>query len=357
MTLVLVISACQKQEFDEAIPPQQKVSEGDQPWFKYPLDTIPGEIDPFLKSASYPATAYVCVPDKNVYQAAPTSSVTFNSVVYYGGSLVSAVSSISGSTITFTMKRKDGLTFPAGSVFRIKLSNAGGSTIVTKTLASASATCVLSLTESKTWNVNGTGTTNTSNWSLYVATWYNPTSRLNFYSSSIRLVAVPSGWGVNLGSLNNVSVYSNGWGGFSATDYLRDASCNNSQKYQCVHYIQKYYFAIYGKNIGNSDAGDYWFNYTSHKLTAKILNGKGIPKQGDIICFSSSKGSHHVGIVLGFLAPTGKIRVFQENVGQTLVNGNYCSAYKDFSFTSTSTGYNISASALGSTWTTLGWVR
>jgi len=354
--LVLAISACNMHEIDEIVSEQQKISDVDPTWLRYPLDTVPAEIDPLLKSASFPTTAYFCVPDKNVYQTSPSSSVTYSDVKYYGGPFVSTTSSISGSTITFTIKRTDGLNFPKGSILKIKLTNAGGATIISKTLTSASTNCILNLIETKTWNVFGTGTTNTNNSALYVATWFNPTSGLTFYTKSIRIVAVPSGWGVNLGSLNNVSIYSNGWGGFSATDYLRDVSYNNSQKFQCVHFIQKYYQIVYNKNIGNTNAIDYWNNYTSHKLTSQVINGSGIPKQGDIICFKSTKGSYHVGIVNG-VSGTGKIRIFQENVGQTYVNGNYCSAFKDFNFTTTSKGYDISASALGTSWTTLGWVR
>jgi hypothetical protein len=259
------------------------------------------------------------------------------------------------------MKRTDGYSFPVNSVIKIKLNNAGGTVINSKTLTTASTTCTLSITESKTWNISGGSSSNPNNTDNYVATWYNPASGYTFYTQAIKIVAVPTGWGTNLANLQGVSIYSNGWGGFSSTNYLKDASCNNSQKYQCVHFIQKYYLTIKGKNIGNANAGDYWNYYTSHSLTQRINNGAGIPQQGDIICFISSTNGYHVGIVNGVSSP-GHLRVFQENVGQTLVNSNYCHPYADFSFTSSGSGYNVNANLLNptsgtTTWTTLGWVR
>jgi hypothetical protein len=251
------------------------------------------------------------------------------------------------------MKRTDGLNFPSGSVLKIKSGSAGGTILNSVTATSASATITISINETNTWNVNGTGTSNTNNYKNYVATWLNPASGLNFYTLPIMSIAVPTGWGINLTSYNGIPAYSNGWGGFSATDYLLDSY---GQKYQCVHYVKRYYSVVKGRNIGNGNANVYWDSYSSHNLTQRINNGYGIPQAGDIICFTSSSGNH-VGIVAGVVS--NRLRVFEENVGHDYNSstGTYCTGYQDFVFTSSASGYNVSASMLGSSWTTLGWVR
>ncbi len=356
---VLVIAAgCTKNELEEV--PQQVEGTDDESWMRYPLDTIPALDGDGSGRAAYPTTSYVSVPEKHpatgCYQSSPASSVTYSGVAYYGGPFQSCTYSISGATVTFKLKRTDGLSFPVNSVVRIKQTNAGGTTLATATLTSVASTYNLSITESTTWNVGGTGTTsNSSNSRTYVATWYNPVSGLTFYTRAIRIVAVPTGYGASLPSFNGVPVNSNGWGGFASTNYLLDAADNNSQKYQCVHYVQKYYRIAKNRNIGNTNAGVYWTNYLSQNLTQRVNNGAGIPQQGDIICFSKPGSVGHVGIVAGVYS--GKLRVFQENVGQTDNNGQFCSGYKDFNFTNNGSTYNVSASMLGSTWTTLGWVR
>ncbi len=315
-----------------------------------PLDTIPGEMT--SRAVSYPSTSYVCLPGINVPQTPPTSSIYSNGITYYGGPFQSSVSSITGNTITFKLIRTDGGKFPVGSILKIKRGSVGGTVVATLVTTILSSTFTLNVSEVNTWNLPGGSQSNPNNFNKYYATWYNPASNLNFYTKRILIVAVPTGWGELLATLNNVNVYSNGWGGFSATDSLLDTY---GQKFQCVHYIKRYYSTVYNKNIGNGNASVYWFYYLSHNLTQRIYNGNGIPQQGDIICFSSTSGSYHVGIVKGVVS--GKLRVYQENVGQTLINGNYCSGYKDFTFSSNQNGYNVSASVLGSSWSTLGWVR
>lgn len=311
-------------------------------------------IDSFLRvPASVPGTSLVSVPAINVYQPSPTTPVYYNSVTYYGGPFQSCTYSISGNNITFKVKRTDGNLFPVGSVIRIKLNNAGGQIVASKTLTSSASNCTLNVQDLNTWNINGGTGTNPNNSKQYVATWYNSQSGYNFYTLPIRIVAVPTGWGNNIGSFG-VSVFSNGWGGFSGTDYLRDPSCNNSQTYQCVHYIQKYYQVVKNINIGNNNASHYWTNYTSHNLTQRIYNGSGIPQMGDIICFQRPNTSdYHVAIVKGVVGGN-KIRVYQENWGQTNNNGNYCYAYMDLPFTQSGNNYNISPF---SSWIVLGWLR
>lgn len=350
--------------------------ESDLSWMNYPLDTSPAwpnglnpepgfpnglpaeneKFNPQSRILSYPNSSYTSVPDPNILLPTPSSSTNISGVIYYGGPFQSSINVINGQSITFRLIRTDGYSFSPGSILQVHANNAGGPIVASIVLQNYTTSYNLSITENTTWNLAGTGNSNPNNYKNYVTTWYNPDSRLNFYTQPIKIIAVPTGWGAFLTSLNTVGVYSNGYGGFSSTNYLTDTY---GQKYQCVHYIKKYYSIAKSRNIGNGNADVYWYNYTSHNLTQRINNGSGIPQIGDIICFSSTTGAYHVGIVAG-VPISGYLRVFQENVGQTLgsfISGNYCSGYKDFAFTSSSSGFSVSASTLGSTWSTLGWVR
>jgi hypothetical protein len=352
-----MLSGCEKELPNPSNNPPSSIAVRDTSWRSYPLDTIPAEVNENVPHIlTFPSSSYVSVPGNNVYQSSPTSSVYFSPTTYYGGPFQFCTYSVGTNSVTFQLKRTDGYTFPVNSVLRIKLNNAGGQIVNTVVVTSAFVSCTITIPETNTWNVGGGNQSNSLNTDTYVATWYNPVSGYNFYCQPIKIVAVPTGWGTYLGYFG-VPIYSNGWGGFLGTDYLRDASCNNSQTYQCVHFIQKYYLTVKNRNIGNAGAADYWINNSSHSLPSKVTNGNGIPQPNDVICFyNNSSGSYHVGIVASVGAT---IRVFHENVGQTYNSstGTYCSSFKDMPFTNTGTGYNISATLLGANWITLGWVR
>lgn len=363
---VLVLTSCKKDEVNTNAPLVVKNIEAVDPtWLRYPSDTIPpNSIDQSGKvldaDAPPPATTFVSLPDLNSFQAAPTSSIKINNFTYYGGPFQSAATSFSGSTVTFTVKRTDGLKFPVNSVIKIKAATAGGTELKSYNITTANLTSVsISVNDANTWNIGSTKASNSHNYDNYVLTWFNPASGNTFFTQPIKIVAVPLGWGVDIGNLHGVSVYSNGYGGFSATDFLLDvAAYNYSQKYQCVHFIQRYYVLHYGKNIGGGYAGDYWTNYTAHKFTQRVNNGEGTPQEGDVICFYKTAAESHVGIVNGF-TPDGHLRVFEENIGYhpRAPNNNYCVAFQDFNYTKTAKGYLIKTDVLGDNWVTKGWVR
>ncbi len=361
LLILFFLTSCLKDEKMENDIQSESILQNylDTSWMNYPMDTLPGELSEYMVDLScrtlneiYPASSYVSIPDKNVYQNAPTSSISSGATTYFGGPFQSSVSLINSNIISFKLKRTDGVSFPIGSVIRIKWSGVGGEIRATRTLTASASNISMDVIETTKWNINNGKESNQNNWHNYIITWYNPVSKLNFYTQAIKIVAVPTGWGVGLASLNGVNVYSNGWGGFKSTDYLTDYF---GQKYQCVHFIKRYYTTIYNRDLGNGNANVYWDDFKAHNLKEKVLNGAGNPKQGDIICFYSTNGSFHVGIVAGIYG--GRLRVYQENVGQVLKNGNYCSGFKDFNYTTTKSGINVNPDMLGTSWTTLGWVR
>lgn len=352
--VLFAVQACEKENCNQFEAPHQAVNAPISTTSNLPLDTTPGlpnlnYSDPKAQEvSSLPTTTCISEPLANNYLSSPSGSATYSNITYYGGPFQSCVSSINGTTITIRMNRTDGYMFPVNSILSIKDGTAGGPVVVSTTAQSSSLSTYYLNFNAVAWNNSGGNVKN------YVMTWKNPASGLTFYTQSIRIISLPTGWGVSLGNLNGVPVYSNGWGGFSGTYYTDTWGI----KYQCVHFIRRYYSAYKNKNIGSGDAGVYWTNYQSYGLTQRVYNNSnGVPQHGDIICFSTS-GHDHVGIVDGIVS--GYLRVFEENVGQTLnSSGNYCSAYKDFSYSiNSSGGYNIVASSgLGTGWVTQGWVR
>jgi hypothetical protein len=329
---LFLVSSCRKQELPEA--------------------RAESDFTEVVAERASQATTYVLWRGMslNNYQSAPTRSVTYGSTTYYGGPFVSAVSATSNSGVTFTVKRTDGLTFPSGSVIKVKSagvgvnslnSNAGSPAVATKTLTAAASTVTIPVSESFSYSHSG-------NFKNYVVTWYNPASGYNFYTKFICVVAVPEGWGNYLTSLDGIKLYSNGYGGFAGTDSTLG---NGGQMYQCVELPVRYYAQVKNKTIQKRGADMYWNYPTSIGFTTKVANGSGIPQRGDVLCLHNTSNNHyHVGVIDG-VRVTGKIRVYQQNVGSP------CVAYFDFPYTRSSNGNYTILQGSPSGYVVKGWVR
>jgi hypothetical protein len=195
--LLLLVASCRKDNVKISAPVAvQTDNVVDPTWLRYPLDTIP-EIKPeqsgkvLATVPQHPETILVPIPDANVYQAAPTASVKYNNVTYYGGPFQSTVNYIGGYSIMFFVKRTDGLKFPINSVLKIMATNAGGAVLASgKVPNSTSSVIGISVSDNNKWNVNNTTETNHSNTNDFVLTWTNPVSGLNFYTKPIKVVAL-----------------------------------------------------------------------------------------------------------------------------------------------------------------------
>jgi len=179
---------------------------------------------------------------------------------------------------------------------------------------------------------------------------------------SAKCLAATQPWGTALGSLNGVVNYSDDPTTMPSPqpgDYI------NSQyvglKWECVEYVQRYYYLEYSMNLyslsGGLNARDFYGHAANMQLTAYANGGSTAPQVGDILCFSqTSSGLGHVAIIRAVGSST--VPVIQQTVknGDTGPNGSDDSY--NFSYNpSTQVVDVLSAgySHLGSTYYCQGW--
>ncbi len=114
------------------------------------------------------------------------------------------------------------------------------------------------------------------------------------HGSSAKLMASP--FGTKVGSYNGVDAYSNGSNGYVSYQYNYYNNYNTGMKWQCVEYVNRYYKAIYNKQITGGNANTYYSNASSKGLNSAKNGSSTKPKTGMILC--SNGGSYgHVAII------------------------------------------------------------
>ena len=111
-------------------------------------------------------------------------------------------------------------------------------------------------------------------------------------------------YGTATGSFNGVTSYSNGTSSNVSNDYNSAEGINTGMKWQCVEYVNRYYYKVYGLDLrsagirgttGNAD--QYYSNGSTAGLTQCPNGGTSIPQTGDILCSNGNGGSNNVGHV------------------------------------------------------------
>ena len=172
--------------------------------------------------------------------------------------------------------------------------------------------------------------------------------------SSYRYFQTPvTTFGTMVGSFNGVPAYSNGSPDFVSDQYNTDAGINTGMKWQCVEYVNRYYYIIYSMNIRipGQNANDYFANATTRGLVQYSNGGSNTPQVGDILCFGGgSSGLGHVAIVRE--VGSTFVKVIQQNVTED-------SRDADFSYDLSISGgsYTVSAANLGASYFCQGWLR
>jgi len=144
---------------------------------------------------------------------------------------------------------------------------------------------------------------------------------------------VSGGYGAVVGEYNGVTAYSNGDNNYYSWDYNTVDSYNSGMKWQCVEYVNRYYYLIYGSQIRipGTNAIDYYDTASERGLVAYSNGGTTPPQPGDILC--SGGGSYgHVAIVRG--VTSNSVHVIHQNwtntkndndksVSMTVPDGHY----------------------------------
>ena len=105
-----------------------------------------------------------------------------------------------------------------------------------------------------------------------------------------------SAFGTQIGTFNGIAAYSNGSISNESGVYNTSAGVNTGIKWQCVEYVNRYYYMMYGINIkstGTYGNANHYYNNASFAGLSAYPNGGSIkPQVGDIICSNGGKYGH-----------------------------------------------------------------
>ncbi|MHB8165168.1 MAG: Lcl domain-containing protein [Sulfuricella sp.] len=170
---------------------------------------------------------------------------------------------------------------------------------------------------------------------------------------------VTTAWNDQIGSFNGVPAYSNGQtkNYFSYTDN-KNTGIDTGDEWQCVEYINRYYYLIYGINLinnsgisGGPSANRYYGMAAALRLTAYQNGGTTAPKVGDILAFGGgANGNGHVAIIQDVGADY--VEVIQQNVMEDQRDATFI-----YPLTVSGGNYSVDPAKLGSNYFTQGWLR
>ena len=137
-------------------------------------------------------------------------------------------------------------------------------------------------------------------------------------------------WGDQVGSFNGVIAYSNGSVNYNSGQHNVVNGYTTGLEWQCVEYVRRYYWIIYGQQIGAGMNANGFYN-NGWGLTKAVNGGNKAPVPGSILC-SASGSFGHVSIVRE--VGSNYIKVIQQNwsntssdnaytLNMTVSNGNY----------------------------------
>jgi len=155
-----------------------------------------------------------------------------------------------------------------------------------------------------------------------------------------------------VGSFNGVTAYSNGYPvpNFISNVYNYQTGINTGMEWQCVEYVNRYYYNVYGMNIRieGQNANEYYGNAAQMGLVSYKNGGTTAPQVGDILCFAgNSDGSGHVAIIRA--VTDSWVTVIQQNWTEDDEDAHY-----PFAVTVSNGAYSVSRSGNLSV---QGWLR
>lgn len=167
---------------------------------------------------------------------------------------------------------------------------------------------------------------------------------------NLKIVETQS-FGDEVGSFNGVSAYSNGTVTNNSGVYNTSAGINTGLKWQCVEFVNRYYYKLFNVDLKSSpiygNANHYYSNGTSAGLI-QLPNGNTSPPQvGDIIC---SNGGDYGHIAIVREVNTDNVKVIQQNWSNTSSDNNK-------SLTLAHTGNIYTIGSFNTSYPIVGWLR
>ena len=156
------------------------------------------------------------------------------------------------------------------------------------------------------------------------------------------LVVIAAGIGLagdQVGSYNNVIAYSNNSSDSGGSNYVN--SYRTGLKWQCVEYCRRYYYMVFGIEMGaNTNANGFYGN--GWGLSKAANGGTQPPVLGAILC-SASGAAGHVAIVRE--VGSNYIKVIQQNWNNTTDDNAHV-----FNMTVSGGHYTVNTTAGGYSW-------
>ncbi|NQE46372.1 Cell surface glycoprotein [ANME-1 cluster archaeon GoMg2] len=171
------------------------------------------------------------------------------------------------------------------------------------------------------------------------------------FSSGVSSQVEVSGlaFGTQVGTYNDVIAYSNLENSYASGEYNYKDDYNTGMKWQCVEYVNRYYYVIYGQKIriAGTNADEYYDTASDRGLVAYPNSGTTSPQPGDILC--SSGGTYgHVAIVREVTADS--VHVIHQNWANTAVDN-------DKTISMSISGGHYTVSGFSSNYSVQGWLR
>lgn len=156
-------------------------------------------------------------------------------------------------------------------------------------------------------------------------------------------------FGTEVGEYNGILAYSNGYNDYVSYEYNYVDGYNTGMKWQCVEYVNRYYYIIYGMEIRipGTNAEDYYGTASDRGLIAYPNGGATSPQPGDILC-SNGGDLGHVAIVRE--VTDDSIHVIHQNWANTEADND-----KPINISVSDGHYTVSA--FSPTYPVQGWLR
>jgi len=135
-------------------------------------------------------------------------------------------------------------------------------------------------------------------------------------SASAQVEASGLPFGTQVGEYNGITAYSNYEIDYVSNEYNYEDEYNTGMKWQCVEYVNRYYYIIYGMGIRipGTNAEDYYDTASDRGLVAYPNGGTTSPQPEDILC-SNGGTLGHVAIVREVTADS--VHVIHQNWANT----------------------------------------
>lgn len=147
--------------------------------------------------------------------------------------------------------------------------------------------------------------------------------------------ALAASYGTYLGQFNTVAAYSNG----TVTTYYPDNKnyvngVYTGVKWQCVEFVRRYFYTIFGVSPNGGDALNWYANAPSIGLERYPNGGTTPPQVGDILCKGATSGAPNGHVAIIKRVENNRVYTAQQNVSEdssdlnkwlplTVSNGTY----------------------------------